>query len=125
MAVGTRVISAFAGPADPFAFGLEYPVPKEKTHKIEHTESALKLHALYQQVRDIRENNCSFAILPSIFETIKSEHQEDWLCALEILELLREKKIEDGFYSEVLEFLVKKKALGGQIEKLINDGLEM
>ena len=125
MAVGNSIVSAFAGPADPDSFGMEYPVPEEKTHHIVHAEEAKKLHSIYQQVRDIRENNCAFAVLPSIWNELKTEHRDDWLCALEILELLKMKKIEDGFYKEVKEFLERKKALGGQMEKLVEDGLAM
>ncbi len=40
MAVGSRIVSCFSGPADPIAFGLNYPVPTEKTHKLQHTEKA-------------------------------------------------------------------------------------
>jgi phenylalanine-4-hydroxylase len=125
MAVGSRIVSAFAGPADPYSFGVEYAVPEEKTHKIRHSEKALKLHALYQQVRDIRETNCSFALLPAVWEALKADHAEDWLLALEILELLKAKKIKDEFYQEVLDFLNKKKSQGEPFRKLISDGLEM
>ena len=97
MAVGKKINSVFSGPADPGAFGLTYPAPLEKTHKILHDEKAMKLHALYQQVRDIREQNCSFALLPSLWQELHRDHPEDWLCALEVLELLKAKKIEDDF----------------------------
>ena len=125
MAVGSRITSAFAGPADPDGFGLEYPVPEEKTHRIVHAEKALKLHSLYQQVRDIRENDCAFATLPSVWEELKNHHSDDWLCALEIIELLNKKKIRDGFYQEVYDFLCAKKIKSGSMKKLIDDGMEM
>ena len=125
MAVGNRIDSAFAGPADAKGFGLEYLVPEEKTHKIRHSEKALKLHALYQQVREIRENNCSFAILPSIWDALKTDHPEDWLCPLEILELLKARKIKNELYQEVLDFLNIKKLQGEPFRKLITDGLEI
>jgi phenylalanine-4-hydroxylase len=38
MAVGSEIISGFSGPADPNAFGLSYEAPKEKTHKIVHSD---------------------------------------------------------------------------------------
>jgi len=88
MAVGSRIVSAFAGPADPGAFGLTIPVPVEKTHKIIHSEKAKKLHSIYQQVREIRENNCGYTNLPQLLEELKANHPEDWLCELEILEML-------------------------------------
>ncbi|MFZ4523041.1 MAG: aromatic amino acid hydroxylase [Bacteroidales bacterium] len=125
MAVGQQIVSVFSGPADADAFGLSYPAPEEKTHKIIHNEKAKKLHALYQQVRDIREQNCSFALLPSLWQELKSDHPEDWLCAMEMLELLMDKKIDDQFTREVKEFLTAKKSEGAVMTKLIDDGFAM
>lgn len=125
MAVGKKIISAFSGPADPDAFVLTYPVPEEKTHKFVHSEKALRLFARYRQVRDIREQNCSFALLPSIWEELKRDHPDDWLCALEILELLKDKGIDDTFRREVRESLESRRAVSGAMAKLISDGLEM
>jgi phenylalanine-4-hydroxylase len=125
MAVGKSIVSVFSGPADPDAFGVNYPAPEERTHKIRHDEKAKKLHALYQQVRDIREMNCSFALLPTLWQELQHDHPEDWLCAMEILELLKEKKIEDHFTQEVKQFLLSKKLESAAMSKLIEDGLAM
>jgi phenylalanine-4-hydroxylase len=125
MAVGTKIVSVYSGPADPDAFGLTYPAPDEKTHKIVHTEEARELQRLYRQVRDIREQNCSFALLPSVWEELKLRHPSDWLCALEILELLKAKQVEDALTREVTRFLLDKRAESKNLEKLIDDGLAM
>lgn len=125
MAIGKQIISAFSGPADPAAFGLVYPAPEEKTHKFVHTEQAVKLFALYQQVRDIREQNCSFALLPSIWEELKRDHPADWLCALEISELLNDKGIDDAFNREVRRFLESRRSENDTMAKLIDDGFAL
>jgi len=125
MAVGSSIISACSGPADPVAFELHYPVPEEKTHKIVHSDKMKKLHFLYQQVRDIRETNCSYAVLPSIWEEIKSNYPEDWLCSLEIFELLLKKKIDDDMFREIKTFLEAKRSEGETIRKLVDDGVVM
>ena len=125
MAIGTRITAAFAGPADAEGFGLTYAVPEEKTHRITHTPEAKKRHALYQKVRDIREQNCGFITLPGIWEELVSDHPEDWLCALEVLELLKDKKIRDGFYDEVVEYLRSKRSQGEIMAKLIDDGISL
>jgi phenylalanine-4-hydroxylase len=125
MAVGSKIISVFNGPADSDAFGLEYPVPVEKTHKIVHSEKAKQLNQLYQKVRDIRERNCSYAELPKVWDDVKDNHPEDWLCSIEILELLKEKGIEDEFYNEVMDFLLAKQQQSPELKKLIDDGFAM
>ncbi len=125
MAVGKHILSVYAGPADPEAFGLAYPAPTEKTHKINHSEHAKKLHALYQQVRNIREQNSSLALLPSIWRELKQNHSGDWLCALEILELLKINHLEDDLQAEITKFLQTKKSDGTTFAKLIDDGFSM
>ena len=76
-------------------------------------------------MRDIREQNCSFALLPSVWQELKSDHPEDWLCALEILELLKDKHIEDHFTGEVTQFLMAMRSKGEAMAKLIDDGFAM
>jgi phenylalanine-4-hydroxylase len=125
MAVGSDIVSAFSGPVDPDGFKLFYPVPEEKTHKISHSAQAKKLHQLYGKVRDIREQNCGFATLPGIWQELIADHHMDWLCAMEILELLSEKKIRDGFYEEVINYLRSKKTENEAMTKLIDDGVAL
>jgi len=125
MAVGERIVSAFAGPADPYSFGLTYPVPSEKTHKIHHTPEARKLHKLYQQVRDIREQNCGYATLPQLWEELKTDHPGDWLCALEILEMLEFKQMDTILKQEIIQFLNEKKMTGDGMKKLVEDGIRL
>ncbi len=125
MGVGSRIVSAFTGPADPEGFGLTYSSPAEKTHRITHSEKAKELHSLYQHVRDIREKKQPHDALNSIWDKLKNNHDNDWLCALEILELLKENNNQDLLYSEVTDFLIGKKSSGDAVAKLINDGIEM
>ncbi|MCX6244392.1 MAG: aromatic amino acid hydroxylase [Bacteroidetes bacterium] len=122
MAVGSSIVSCFSGPADPVAFGLNYPVPSEKTHKIEHTEKAIKLFSLYQKVRDLREQTDTSVDLSGVWEALNKDHPGDWLCALEILELLKDRK-EDPLYKEINDFLQKRSAESEIFRKLIEDGL--
>ncbi|MBE0647962.1 MAG: phenylalanine 4-monooxygenase, partial [Bacteroidales bacterium] len=112
MAVGSKIVSAFAGPADPDAYGLSYPAPSEKTHKVHHSEEAKKLHALYQKVRDIREQNCGFATLPELWEELKTDHPTDWLCALEMLEMMQLKQMNTALMQEIRSHLDEKKRVG-------------
>lgn len=120
MAVGSRISSCFSGPADPVAFGLNYKAPEEKTHKLEHTEKALQLFSLYQKVRDARENKDP-KNLEEVWKELKKYHPDDWLCALEILELLIRAK-QDPLYKEIKSFLDNRKSESENMKKLIDDG---
>ncbi len=125
MAVGQKITSAFTGVADPEGFGLDYKMPDEKTHKIIHSEKAKALFALYQSVRDIREKKCESANLSGIWDKLKTNHRDDWLCALEIWELLVNKNIDDCLYHDVYSFLMAKKTENIETAKLIDDAFEM
>jgi phenylalanine-4-hydroxylase len=123
MAIGCRIASCYSGPADPVAFGLNYSAPQEKTHKIQHTEKARHLFTLYQKVREARENKETDS-LNEIWNELKTHHPDDWLCALEILELLISRK-EEPLYKEIRQFLDQKKGESETLNKLIEDGFAM
>jgi phenylalanine-4-hydroxylase len=124
MAVGEKIISAFSGPADPFAFKLEYPVPKEKTHKITHSSRALRIHQLYQAVRDIRENDVMHTDISDIWNEIKHGYPEEWLLPLELLELVKGRKGYDPLESEIMEYLLHKKSADPELKRLIDNGMQ-
>ena len=123
MAVGKEVISAYSGIADPENYGLIFEAPKEKTHKIQYSESDIKLHKLYQEVREIREsNNLENTSLESIFDTISNEYPNDWLLPLEIYELIYKQDTQlKNIVQNHLENLIAKK----ENANLIKDGLKL
>jgi phenylalanine-4-hydroxylase len=121
MAVGSRIVSCSSGPADPVAFGLTYAAPEEKTHKLQHTEKAVHLFALYQKIRDVREKKEPRQDLAEVWNELKQNHPDDWLCAMEILELFIEEK-EDPLYQEIKRFLDARKPESDSLKKLIDDG---
>ena len=125
MAIGSEIVSAYSGPADPEAFELTFDAPNEKTHKIIYTDKDLRLHSIYKEIRNIREGNCSYILLPSLWDKIKSEYPGDWLAALEIFELLVLKEIKDSFYDEVKSFLISRMNHSKELHKLISDGISI
>ena len=120
MAVGSRIVSCYSGPADPVAFGLTYKAPEEKTHKLQHTGKALQLFSLYQKVKEARENK-DLQNLGEVWNELNKYHPDDWLCALEILELVIHQK-EDPLYNEIKQFLDERKSENDNMKKLIEDG---
>ncbi len=125
MAIGQTIDSAHSGPADTNAFKLSYPSPKEKTHKILHSREARKLHALYQEVRDIRSEGHPFKRLPDIWQIIKSEHPTEWLLPLEMLEMATKHRIRRGFEEEIRNFLINRQQENPELTNLITNGLNL
>lgn len=123
MAVGRTITSVYSGPADAESFGLDYPAPAEKTHKVVYNENEKKLFRIYSEIRRIREENCSFALIPSLWEELKKDHPADWLCALEILELLRSKNMEDRLVQEVTACLNSFMQNNAALSRIIEDGM--
>lgn len=120
MAVGEKIVSVFSGPADIVAFDDELYVPKETTHKIEYSTKRLRLHELYQQVRDARSKN-DMSNIPAVWEELKVQFAGDWLCALEILEIVQDRDMR----KEVEAFLQNKSVAEKEYSKLITDGLKL
>jgi len=124
MAVGEHIVSVFSGPTDPDAFDLKFPVPKEKTHKINYSASDKELHKLYQDVRNIRESGVGFENLQEILTELKTFYPDEWLLPLEIYELT--KKFDTGVkQKEVIRLLKMRSSMNEVHKRLIENGLEM
>ncbi|MFC4212578.1 aromatic amino acid hydroxylase [Pedobacter lithocola] len=125
MAVGEKIISVFNGAADKDAYEEIPLISTAKTHKISYDKKTLELHNLYKTVRAIRESGEGMEKLNQIFEQLKTNHRQDWLCALEVLELVFHKKIYHQLEKELLIYLEIKAGREPEHTKLINDGLHV
>lgn len=123
VALGDRIVSAFAGPADPEAFEPNVNVPREKMHKIVYSKKDLELHELYRKVREARKNNSLLPELSSIWRKVKQDFPDDWLLPLEILELLQTSGVEEQIQNEITLYLEKKRDTEVELKKLIDNGL--
>ncbi|HEY9114883.1 MAG TPA: aromatic amino acid hydroxylase [Bacteroidales bacterium] len=125
MAIGEKIISAFNGPADAEAFGLEYEAPAEKTQHIKYSATAKKMHALYAEVREIREKQINFENLSSILEKTRSLDREEWLLMLEIFELAYKNNNEHELTKKIVFYLNEIRAIRPDLETLINNGFDL
>jgi len=123
MAVGKKITSAFSGPADVRSFDLITHVPSSQTIKAQKTPERLKLEALYQNIRDIREGKTT-GNPETIFETLQNEHPKDWLLSVEIAELAH-KTNNTVLESNVLAHLEQLKTTRPEVAHLISNGLEL
>jgi phenylalanine-4-hydroxylase len=125
MAIGQEIITAFNGHADPKNFGYFFPVPQEKTHKVNHSKKARKVHSLYQSVRDIREQKTT-TDLQIIFNEAKKLCPDEWLLFLELSEIISTKPdIDSTLKEEIKSQLSSYKNNGSAIKTLIEDGLRI
>jgi phenylalanine-4-hydroxylase len=93
-------------------------VSETNTVKPSLSKAEDKLNTLYQNVRLQRENNeINEPELLEIFQRLKKEYPNDWLCTLEIFELTRN--------NAVLDRLKKLQTTKTDIAHLIENGLEL
>ena len=124
MAVGKKVISAFSGPADVNSFDLISHVPTSKTIKAKHTAERDDLEVLYQTIRNIRETKDTETSLVPIFDKLHTNHPNDWLLAVEIAELLKDRN-EPQLLQEIMVYLDQLKVKRPEVAHLIAGGLDL
>ena len=124
MAVGKKVTSAFSGPADVNSFDLISHLPSSKTIKAKHSAERDDLEILYQTVRNIRVTNDTQTSLAPIFEKLVANHPNDWLLAVEITELLKNRN-EPQLLQEIMVYLDQLKQKRPEVAHLISGGLDL
>lgn len=125
MAVGAKISSVFSGAADKDAFDQVPIVPKERTIKVTYDQKRVALHDLYQKVRDCREQKSGFEKLPAIWFELQKNHENDWLLAMELLEILTKEKLYTGIAGEIRAFLQGRAHQQESLAKLIEDGFHL
>ncbi len=122
MAVGEKITSVFCGAADKDAFvEIAYKSNTETHHQV-YDKNTIELHELYQQVRNRRHTGGDFGFLGNVWLRLQKNHYDDWLCALEILEILDHEEVETDVANEIRTFLEQKAINQPELKKLISDG---
>ena len=122
MAVGERIVSVFCGAADKEAFMEIAYKSATNTYHPAYDARTLELQQLYQQVRNRRHTGGDFGFLGNVWFKLQKNHHDDWLCAMEILEILEHEEVEPALAREIRNFLEKKAANEPEYKKLISDG---
>ena len=121
MAVGSKIVSAFSGAADPSSFENLYTVSKVKTIISKASEKDKKLNKIAQKIKQARQGANDPALLSALFLELKKDHPENWLLPLEILELTNNEKFSLKLKLYLME-LTKKYA---NIKSLVDSGISM
>ena len=123
MAVGVDIVSAYAGPADVNSYEDLGKVSETKTHKINYSDSDRELYGLYDQVRQMREENTvSEEAVLGIFSIVQEKFNNDWLLALELYEL----SVENNYSTQdEIKIYLDNLKVDEEYSSLINDGLSI
>ena len=101
----TYITSVSSGAADKNAYDQVSLVPKQRTIKVTGDESTLRLHELYQAVREVRESGKEFDRLTALWDAVRKDNSDDWLIPMEILELLVRENTNPALQKEISGYL--------------------
>ncbi|MFZ4102693.1 MAG: phenylalanine 4-monooxygenase, partial [Sphingobacterium thalpophilum] len=122
MAVGAEIISVYSGAADKDAFEEIVLKAKIETFHPEYTAHQKHYHDLFRQVRICRETQNDFERLREIWSELKEKFRDDWLCAMEILEILELENTLRDLAQEIRIHLEMKASNETELKKLIQNG---
>ena len=123
MAVGERIISVFCGAADKNAYEEVALIPRSQSHHHDYTLREKEYQQLFKVVRDCRKQHGNYVQLPEVWNGLKRFFPDDWLCSLEILEIMSLENIYTAIAKEIKGYLELKASSKTEYKKLISDGL--
>ncbi len=122
MAVGSQIISAYAGAADHDSFPNLYEASKVQTIKSEKSEATQRLENLYAKVRSFRESeNFVEDDLESVFKLIQTDFSDQWLLILELLEIAQSESLKTKLNSALDDII----STHVHLKTLIKEGVAM
>ena len=125
LAVGSEVVSAYAGSADFRSFNNLYHASETKTIQQHKSEKVVNLEKLYDEVRKMREQNAfDNQKGEKILKQLEEQHSNDWLLSLELLELAK-KHSKNGLSNKLenkLNGLIKQRP---KVAHLIQGGMAL
>lgn len=125
LAVGSSIVSAFAGSADFRSYNDLYHVSETKTIKVEKNDNVLALENLYAEIRSMRDQNAlDIERISTILDLLINEHPEDWLLTLELYELIYDTEHSE-LADKMLNHLTSLQVSKPKAAHLISGGLEL
>lgn len=123
MAVGEKIVSVYSGAADKDAFEEIVPKAKSETFHPEYTAQQKRYQDLFRQVRFCRETSKEFERLKDIWKELNQDFRDDWLCTMEILEILVQRNLFQDIARDIRIYLELKASNEPELNKLIQNGL--
>lgn len=125
MAIGKKVRSVFAGPADPTSVDLAVRINHYESHEGTGSSKYLALVGLYQKASDhIKARTLDLKVISDLRKALDKDHPSDWLLLLTVYEWARESN--SPAIAEELEAALSTKAEQYPMSAhLIHDGLKL
>ncbi len=125
LAIGSNIVSAYAGAADFRSFNNLYHLPTTTTVKIDKDEQTIALEHLYEKVNELRnEAKVAEGAILTILEELKESHPTDWLLAVELYEVAKSNQ-HLTLVAQITDYLETVKQGRPKVAHLIDDGLSL
>ena len=122
MAVGEEVVSVYCGAADKDAFEeIALKATSETRHPVYDAKTKC-YHGLFDTVQICRETHTRYGELADVWKNLKQNYREDWLCAMEILEILELENLNAALAREIRIDLELKASNQSELSNLIHNG---
>ena len=133
MAIGSKVVSVFGGPADREAYSTDPGFEAKRVPEKKMSDEIITKNSIYQLLSDMRSMRASSgsssiekiaANLKNIFDIVHLNFASEWLLSLEIYELALKYGLKD-LASLALAELQKVKARSQHLAGTIDDGIKL
>lgn len=126
MAIGSKVVSVFGGPADREKYGPTEDFKASILPKKKYTEKELSLHQYYKRISELRKKSkYDLKTLQTIYRNLQSEAQTDWLIRFEVLELAKLKKLKPEWENEIVEEIRTLASRTPDVAKFVDHSLKL
>ncbi|MFK7747055.1 MAG: aromatic amino acid hydroxylase [Kordia sp.] len=122
LALGKKIVSAYAGAADYNSFDFMHFKSETLTVQVPKSKKDQDLERLYSLVRDFRTEKGTSISLEIIFETLTKQHPQDWLLLIELYELANN---QTEIQRQILQRLQTMQIERPEIAQLIKDGVDL
>lgn len=125
MAIGKKVRSVFAGPADPTSVDLAVTINHYESHEGTGSSKYLALVGLYQKASDqIKARTLDLKVISDLRKALDKDHPSDWLLLLTLYEWARESN-SPAIAEQLAAALSTKAEQYPMSAHLIHDGLQL
>lgn len=122
LALGKKIVSAYAGAADYHSFDSVHFKSETLTVKVQKSKEDEDLEALYAKVRDFRTEKDISISFATVLETLVNHHSKDWLLLVELYELTND---QPKLQQQILHHLQRIQAVRPEVSQLIQDGIDL
>ncbi len=123
MAVGSKIESVFAGPADRKSYGLTDSFAKKRVAPRPPSPEDQEYNQILDRIRKLRAGTVCLQAIQDIWSVLQKGFSNDWLARLELVELCYQIPDGDSLRKEIETSLHKTKEIYPKKSVVIDDGL--